>query len=402
MSKIPINSAVVGTANANTAEQDAQALLRKAGIISLQNLAAYLPAKMTAPLPEIAPNYHKPPCSSEAALQLVWLVKHRQMRLQEIWIGKLIDAEMSLPYEWLVPILERGQGNYFHAPDAVLGLLGERGEWLAQQKDEWKWIFQQSQSRNQQRKQEETDNSQTKILLDMRRHNPAEGLKWLIEHWDELRPDGRRWLYLESLRETLDKSDTVWLMNIAAGLEDGASDVLHEAQVALQLLSLLPNQALIDDLCQKVFGTLHLAQDDKNVLDFVWSVSYEGQFIYKAHIGLTNLMNIFNWRLPLDAILKLIPMQAWAQHFGVNAEILMQAASQGTHKGVFADAWGRRILFEENLEFAMAWLRSFGELHTIPKTNSQYPDLIALELFQILSWEQMVGVLAEFVDDDLD
>jgi hypothetical protein len=398
MAYIPIKSAVVGTANANTAIQDAHELLRQAGIASMQNRAAFLPGSSESPLPELAPRDANPPCPSTTALQLAWLVKHRQNRLQEIWINKLAALKMGLPYEWIVPILQRGTANQFHSPETLLGLLGERGRWVAGLQNEWGWIFKQVPFRSQLRNSDDGE-SGTQILKEIRHRNPDEGREWLIRNWDDLRHDGRRWHYLEVLRAGLDKSDEVWLMNIAAGLHDGASDLLHEAQIALQLLSLLPQQALVDDLCAKVFSTMHLEKTGKLILDFVWSVSYEGQLVYKAHIGLTNLMNIFDWRLSLDAILKLIPMNAWTEHFEVEPADLLSAASHGTHAGVFADAWSKRILYEESNEFAIAWLRRFARLQEIGGSQFHSIESDAIALFEILSFDEIIEVLREYVGD---
>lgn len=398
MTSIPLKSAVVGTANANTATHDAQELLRQAGIASMQNRAAFLPSSSAEPLPTLAPGDKNPPCPATTALQLAWLVKHRQNRLQEIWISKLAALNMGLPYEWIVPILQRGTANSFHSPETLLELLGERGRWVAALQNEWGWIFKQIPFRSQLRNNMEEGDLGIQNLQEIRRNNPDEGREWLIRHWDDLRHDGRRWQYLELLRHGLDKGDEVWLMNIAAGLHDGASDLLHEAQIALQLLSLLPKQALVDDLCRKVFSTMHLEKEGKAVLDFVWSVSYEGQLVYKAHIGLTNLMNIFDWRLSLDAILKLIPMSAWTENFEVKPEILLDAAAQGSHAGVFADAWGKRILYEGSNDFAMAWLRRFARLNEIGGNQFHSVEADAIALFEFLSFDEIVEVLRHYVD----
>jgi hypothetical protein len=400
MTPILVNNAVVGTANAHTPIDNAQTVLRQAGIEALKRRAAYLPPSTQTSLPEIAPGDANLPCDSEVALQLAWLVGSRQMRLQDIWITKLLELQMGLPYEWIVPILERGAGNPIHSHEALLGLLGERGKWLASQQAEWQWIFKQTPFRSKVRISQEDDIA-TKSFKEIRLRNPDEGREWLIRYWDDLRNDSNRWEYLELLRFGLSKSDEIWLMNIAAGLQDSASDLVHEAQIALQLLSLLPKQALIEDLCQKVFSTLHLNREGKLVLDFVWSVSYEGQLVYKAHIGLTNLMIIFDWRLSLDAILKLIPMKAWTQHFMVSPVELFKAASESSHATVFTDAWAKRILYEREKDFAMAWLGQFANLQLIkaPKSAFATIEADAYELMEILSWHDLVAVLREHVKD---
>jgi hypothetical protein len=398
MPSILVNTAVVGTANANGKSKDAHAVLREAGVNAVQRRAAYLPPSTRDALPELAPSDAKPPCDSEAALQLAWLVGNRQLRLQEIWVGKLIELNMGLPYEWIIPILERGTGNPFHSHEALLGLLGERGKWMANQQNEWGWIFkQQSPSRSKQRATSSDEEEGLKTLRELRLQSPDEGRDWLIRNWDDLQHYGNRWRYLELLRLGLTRNDEVWLSNIEAGMQEGSGELVREAQIAIQLLSLLPNQALVENLCQKVFDTLHLNREDKFVLDFVWSVTYEGQWVYREHIGLTNLMRLFNCPLSLDAILRLIPLNAWTEHFMVSPSELFSAASRSAHASDFKEAWAKRILFEDNRPFAVAWLEEFSDLEKIDVLNSPYslmPEVC--ELFEMLSWDELVEVLSYF------
>jgi hypothetical protein len=94
-------------------------------------------------------------------------------------------------------------------------------------------------------------------------------------------------------------------------------------------------------------------------------------------------------------------MQAWTRHFMVSPAELFRAASESSHAGVFTEAWAKRILYEENKEFATAWLVQFSQLKMIDTPKSPFNGLEtdAYELFDMLSWYEVVEILQHYTKD---
>ena len=91
-------------------------------------------------------------------------------------------------------------------------------------------------------------------------------------------------------------------------------------------------------------------------------------------------------------------MTAWTEHFMVEPKELFKAASASSHAGDFTQAWAKRILYEQDNDFAVAWLEQFGKLDLINTSKSPFAMLEtdAYELFEMLTWYELVEVLGHY------
>jgi Family of unknown function (DUF5691) len=129
---------VIAQASAS-AEQPAVGLLRAAAVLAACSQAGLLGHEAKPALPEAARASARPALADRALLaRLPWVLQDGPPRLVPLLCLALDRAGLTLPPLVLPAALDAGRRSIaLRAP--LLPVLGERGLWLAAQRDDWQW-----------------------------------------------------------------------------------------------------------------------------------------------------------------------------------------------------------------------------------------------------------------------
>lgn len=161
-----------------------RSLLLTAGAWAVYRQAGYC-AELAPTIPQLAPAEVLASCSAKAALLLANLLQgeHREV-LPEV-LERLQQAHLRLPHELLPQALAYGTYNK-EIRTALVPVLSERGRWLSQFNQEWKWVNQllleaeKSLPANAETIwQEGTLEQRCMVLRNLREIDPAKARDWL-------------------------------------------------------------------------------------------------------------------------------------------------------------------------------------------------------------------------------
>ncbi|WAC73806.1 DUF5691 domain-containing protein [Roseateles sp. SL47] len=116
----------------------ADAVLRAAAVLAPCQLAGARPTAAMVPPPAPAAADHRPCAPAPLQPLLQWALQDGPARLHSFVFSTLGDAGYRLPAHLLPQALELGRRATALRPD-LLPVLGERGLWLAAQRDEWRY-----------------------------------------------------------------------------------------------------------------------------------------------------------------------------------------------------------------------------------------------------------------------
>ncbi|WP_298211785.1 DUF5691 domain-containing protein [Acidovorax sp.] len=118
---------------------NATALLRAAGIVAACSLAGVQGQSATSARVSPAPADLRPPLAAGPLLaQLPWVIAEGPHRLHQAVFQGLDRAGLQLPPRFLPAALELGRRSVALRP-WLAPVLGERGHWLAAQREEWRY-----------------------------------------------------------------------------------------------------------------------------------------------------------------------------------------------------------------------------------------------------------------------
>lgn len=116
----------------------AAAVLRAAAVLAPCLLAGARPQPVLTPLPPPAGEDHRPVAPTDVWPLLHWALQDGPARLHLLVMHTLAEAGYRLPPGLLPLALDLGRRSTALRP-ALLPALGERGLWLAAQREEWRW-----------------------------------------------------------------------------------------------------------------------------------------------------------------------------------------------------------------------------------------------------------------------
>jgi len=137
----PVGAAIAALAAAERSDGDRAAsdVLRAAGILAVCGLAgarplARAPGRVDAAAPDTLP------AAADPALltALAWTLREGPDRLKQAFFLRLAQAGLRLPHSTLPQALELARSSLALRP-LVQPLLGERGVWLARQREDWQF-----------------------------------------------------------------------------------------------------------------------------------------------------------------------------------------------------------------------------------------------------------------------
>jgi len=215
----------------------ASAVLRAAAVLAACSAAGAQGALLAAPLPAAAPADTQEALTDPGPLlPLAWALREGTPRLQQAVAAALARAGLRLPPALLPAVLELGRRS-LGLRAAFAPALGERGRWLAQQREDWRYAVGAAAEADVQTVWQDGSFEQRRALLQRERAaDPAAARERLQAALPGL-PARERAEFVAALAEGLSPDDEALLDSLRS---DRSRDV---RQAALALLLRLPEAA---------------------------------------------------------------------------------------------------------------------------------------------------------------
>jgi hypothetical protein len=215
-----------------SADSPERRLLLQAGVRAIYTGAGRQAASAPEP-PAACPPDHLPACSPRAAELLRTFLEHPRRELLEEALELLARSGHRLPPALLPRALDRCERV---PPAKLVPVLGERGRWLCQFKQDWQRIITTASGDDRalpadadQIWSEGKLTERQAILEKARRIDPPRGRQWLAEVWEKEPADARNDL-LSTLEAGLSEADVPFL---ESALADGSKKVRATASLLL-------------------------------------------------------------------------------------------------------------------------------------------------------------------------
>ena len=244
----PVDQLFVSLRTGSVEEQ----LLLRAGASATYDLAGQV-GVIAEPLAASPPESRRLP-DLELTAFLRYAFQPAGFPLAAEFCSELCDAGYVLPPLILPTVLEIRDESL---RDLLRPVLGERGRWLAQFRDDWKWVHMHRDSART--SVEDLDASwevgtleeRIELLKLIRRIDPQHAIAWLSESFAREKVDARKRL-LEQLETGLTDADEEFLTSLSSDRS------VHVRQQAADLLSQLPNSELTQRMRSRAGDLLRL------------------------------------------------------------------------------------------------------------------------------------------------
>jgi hypothetical protein len=241
--------------------------------------------------------------------------------------------------------------------DAVCGVLGARGRWLAVRNPEWAWAAAGGAmpDAGAARDRWETGaRDERRALLERVRHtDPAQGRALLESTWAE-EPAAERAALLACLRHGLGPDDEPFLER---ALDDRRQEV---RRAAAALLAELPGSALVQRMTDRARAALRYAPGGllrRARLDVVPPAAHDPAMA-RDGVELRGPGGIGERAWWLAQILAAVPPRSWRDAWRVDAAALVRLAAEGEWARALLDGWGAAAVRHADAECAEALLRT--------------------------------------------
>jgi Family of unknown function (DUF5691) len=219
-----------------------KALLGAAAILALHQRAGRLPATTNTLVPKPCAPETSAECSTAAGQHLTLMLNGHYEDLLPEWLATLAAQGQRVPVEHLPTLLDMGASK----PDlraAIVGIIGERGQWLAPQNGNWGYVL--NNINDEELWQTGSKTQRVALLSQLRQRDPNKARDLLATTWaQEVAPD--RWAFLQTFRLKLSMADEPFLEE---ALDDRAKDVRASAA---DLLKQLPKSRLCARMAERV------------------------------------------------------------------------------------------------------------------------------------------------------
>lgn len=216
-------------------------LLSAAAELAVRRLAGWTPPRGDPPGGALCPPEERPAVSPEAAQRLAWMLGGDRADLLPEWLELAAANRRVVPHRLLPALLAYAESR-LAVREAVVGVIGRRGRWLAAQVPRWDFAA-----------LEDLDKSfatgarptRAAALRELRRRDPAGALRRLAETWPSESGEDRAAL-IGCLLVRLGSADEEFLQ---AATGDSRKEV---RQSALTLLARLPDSRLVERMRERV------------------------------------------------------------------------------------------------------------------------------------------------------
>jgi hypothetical protein len=361
-----------------------RSLLLTAGAWAIYRQAGYC-AEPAPKMPQLAPAEVLASCSAKAAHLLANLLQGEHSEVLPEALECLQQAHLRLPYDLLPQALIYGTKNK-EVRSALVPVLGERGRWLSQFNQEWKWV---NQLLLQTEKllpanveaiwQEGTLDERSMILRNMREVDPARARDWLAEVWKKEKAEARTTL-LATFEVNLSLEDEPFLEK---ALDDRSTNV---QSLAVSLLARLSDSALVQRMQNRADAILAYTKDKITInsletIDEHWI--RDG--LDKDGAAKTST---------LEQIISLVVPHHWEKRFAMMPEKLVSLLKKDDESTILA-AWSQAAVRHRAANWSLPLLEKW---HSSLKKSKNYTDLeLAIQLLTCLPLQEAENVIAHLL-----
>lgn len=355
-------------------------LLRAAGVVALWQRAGQELLDDRQPCPPASAADSVPVCGVRAARHLERLLQGQNVELLPEWLEQLAAVGRRVPAALLPALLDVGARQMDVQP-LLPAVLGERGDWLARQREEWRYAVR---VRDEAQWSSDSQAERLALLQYLRTVDPARGRELLASTWDTELARQRR-AFLAVLAIGLSLEDEPWLETV---LDERSAET---RAAAAALLARLPDAALVHRLRERALnvlrGTLAAGRlvleveppEDEPALrrDGVTGAALPGAAVRLGEKA---------WRL--CQMLAAVPPATWCQHWQQSPAAILVAAQASEWCDALREGWLRATLCQGDADWAEALLSLY------PDHASHTAALAAL--LPAARFEQLLmGLLAE-------
>lgn len=365
-----------------------RSLLLTAGAWAVYRQAGYC-AEPAPAIPQLAPAEVLASCSTKATLLLANLLQGENSEVFPEALERLQQADLRLPYELLPRALAYGTRNK-QVRAAIVSVLGERGRWLSQFNQEWKWVNQHLLQAEKSLPmdaetiwQEGTLEQRCMILRNLREIDPAKARDWLAEVWKQEKAEART-TFITSFEVNLSLEDEPFLEK---ALDDRSTNV---QSIAILLLARIPGSGLAQRMQVRADAILTYAKGKITInmpqtIDKHWG--YDG--LNKDDMATS---------ATIQQILSLVPPCHWEQHFATAPEKLIAAIKEKEYVPILVESWSKAALLHDTTN----WISSLIDMwHYLLKKSKNYALLeLAIQMIRCLPQQEAEDVIAHIIFED--
>lgn len=295
-----------------------------------------------------------------AELHLSRLLNDSQLRpLLPTWLAAASAQTYRVPVKFIPALMEQAQQSRALRP-AISAVLGQRGQWLAQQHPEWQRLLTfvtDADTTTASNVWEEGNTAQRLGYLQQIRQTQADEARTQLQAvWKQEAATVRQEL-LSALRINLSLADEAWLESC---LDDRSKGV---RQVAAELLGALPDSAFgqrhlsrlqqwltleqASGLLNKLTGQRRLNVDLPETWDKTW---LRDGIEEKPPQG----KGAKAWWL--EQALSYLPPSVWTQQWQITPHALLALTAKHDWRKVLLDGWQQALIRYPNADWAADWL----------------------------------------------
>ncbi len=368
------------------ADNTERSLLLTAGAWAIYRQAGYC-AEPAPTIPQSAQAEVLASCSAKAAHLLASLLQGEHSEILPEALNRLQQAHLRLPHDLLPQALAYGTKNK-EVRSALVPVLGERGHWLSQFNQEWKWV---NQLLLQTEKllpanvetiwQEGTLDERSMILRNIREVDPARARDWLTEVWKEEKAETRTAL-LATLEVNFSLDDEPFLEK---ALDDRSTNV---QSLAVSLLARLPNSALVQRMQTRADTILTYTKGKITI------TSLETIDEHWVHDGLDK--DGAAKTSTLQQIISFVVPHHWEERLAMIPEKLISILKKDDESTILV-AWSQATVRHRAANWSLPLL---GKWHGLLKKSKHYTDLqLAIQLLTCLPQQEAENVITHLLFD---
>jgi hypothetical protein len=258
--------------------------------------------------------------------QLSMLLEGYGNTLLPLWLDRANNSGKRLP-PMLIPTMLNFGVNNNQLRTQITEVIGSRGRWLAGFNSDWHYaatIVITGASFEQLKRLFETGSAQERLdaISQLRESNPDDALNLVIANWDADSHQDRA-AFLSKFATNLSMHDEPFLE------EKARLDKRKEVrQIALELLSRLPESHLSQRMLSRLKPLLKLTGEQEPTLDITWPQEAD-QSLINDGIGTTQQATVQQKQEWLYQMISRVPPSAWERHFGIKPTEIINTIQPG-------------------------------------------------------------------------
>lgn len=332
--------------------QREQALLSATALITAYERSGRQPARDTAPVTASCPEEQVPYAGTPAQTLLRRLLDGEQLQLLPEWLELALEAKALAAPELLPSVLITATSQS-SLRQSILGVVGERGRWLAAQNPEWSWVG--GSQTDESIWQTGTPAARALFLRQARQVNPDHALELLNSTWKQETPESRA-AFISVLEVGINPNDEPFL---ESALDDKRKEV---RRIAARLLARLPGSALVKRVTEraaprltfvagKAGGILKLQLGKKPSIDVELPAECD-KAMQRDGIEPKPPQGIGEKAWWLMQMLHVVPLDFWTKQWNTTPEEIIAASLLGEWKKELLEAWTQATVLQQNFTWA--------------------------------------------------